>query len=63
MTRRSAQRNIESLSLIAHRLGDLCDEVTFVGGSITGLRNDGCFYSLEFPLLYLCSYWQMALNK
>lgn len=31
MNRSSAQRNIESLSLIAHRLGDLCDEVTFVG--------------------------------
>ncbi|MDP3267915.1 MAG: hypothetical protein Q8M40_02585 [Legionella sp.] len=29
MTRSSNQRNIESLSLIAHRLGDLCDEVTF----------------------------------
>lgn len=32
MNRSSAQRNIESLSLIVHRLGDLCDEVTFVGG-------------------------------
>jgi hypothetical protein len=37
MNRSSAQRNVESLSLIAHRLGDLCDEVTFVGGCITGL--------------------------
>ncbi|CZG70637.1 TPA: hypothetical protein I8Y83_000986 [Legionella pneumophila] len=37
MNRSSAQKNIESLSLIAHRLGDLCDEVTFVGGCITGL--------------------------
>lgn len=37
MNKSSAQRNIESLSLIAHRLGDLCNEITFVGGCITGL--------------------------
>ena len=33
----SAQHNLESLTLIAYRLGELCDEVTFVGGCITGL--------------------------
>jgi predicted nucleotidyltransferase len=37
MNRSSAQRNLESLTLIAHRLEELCNEVTFVGGSITGL--------------------------
>lgn len=37
MNKSSAQRNIESLTLIAHRLGELCDEVTFVGGCITEL--------------------------
>src|SRR5579862_4075980 len=37
MNRKSAQRNLESLTLIAHRLEELCDEVTFVGGCITGL--------------------------
>lgn len=37
MNRSSAQRNIESLILIAHRLEELCNDVTFVGGCITGL--------------------------
>ena len=37
MNRSSAQRNIESLTNIAHRLDELCNEVTFVGGGITGL--------------------------
>lgn len=37
MNRSFAQRNIKSLTLIAHRLGELCDEVTFIGGCITGL--------------------------
>ena len=37
MNRSSAQRNIESLTIIAHRLDELCNEVTFVGGGITGL--------------------------
>ena len=37
MNRSSAQRNIESLTLVAHRLDNLCDQVTFVGGSIMGL--------------------------
>jgi len=37
MNRISAQRNIESLILVAHRLQELCSEVTFVGGCITGL--------------------------
>jgi hypothetical protein len=37
MNRSSAQRNIESLTLIAYRLEELCNEVTFVGGCITGL--------------------------
>ena len=37
MNRSSAQRNIESLTIIAHRLDELCNEVTFVGGCITGL--------------------------
>lgn len=37
MNRSSAQRNLESLTLIAHRLEELCNEVTFVGGCITGL--------------------------
>lgn len=37
MNRSSAQRNLESLILIANRLDELCDEVTFVGGCITGL--------------------------
>lgn len=37
MNRSSAQRNLESLTLIAHRLEELCSEVTFVGGCITGL--------------------------
>jgi len=37
MKRNSAQHNLESLTLIAHRLGELCEEVTFVGGCVTGL--------------------------
>jgi hypothetical protein len=37
MNRISAQRNLESLTLIAYRLEELCNEVTFVGGCITGL--------------------------
>lgn len=37
MNKSSAQHNIESLTLIAHRLEELCNEVTFVGGCITGL--------------------------
>ncbi len=37
MNRSAAQHNIESLILIAHRLKELCNEVTFVGGCITGL--------------------------
>lgn len=34
MNRSSAQFNLESLTFIAHRLEDLCNQVTFVGGSI-----------------------------
>jgi hypothetical protein len=37
MKRNSAQHNLESLSIVAQRLEELCDEVTFVGGCITGL--------------------------
>ena len=37
MNKSSAQRNLESLTLVAHRLEELCNEVTFVGGCITGL--------------------------
>lgn len=37
MNRISAQRNLESLTLIAYRLEELCKEVIFVGGCITGL--------------------------
>lgn len=37
MNRSSAQRNLESLIIVADRLGELCNEVTFVGGCITGL--------------------------
>jgi hypothetical protein len=37
LKRSSAEHNIESLILVAHRLGDLCDEVIFVGGSVIGL--------------------------
>jgi len=37
MNRSSAQRNLESLTLVAHRLEELCSEVTFVGGCIIGL--------------------------
>lgn len=37
MNRSSAQRNLNSLILIANRLDELCNEVTFVGGCITGL--------------------------
>jgi hypothetical protein len=32
-----AKRNIEMLTLIANKLEELCDEVTFVGGCIVGL--------------------------
>jgi len=37
MKKNSAQHNLESLTLIAYRLGELCEEVTFVGGCVTGL--------------------------
>ncbi len=37
MNRNFTQRNLELLSFIANRLEELCDEVTFVGGCITGL--------------------------
>lgn len=37
MNKSSAKRNLESLSIIAHRLEELCNEVTFVGGCIMGL--------------------------
>ncbi len=37
MNRSSAQRNLNSLILIANRLCELCNDVTFVGGCITGL--------------------------
>ena len=37
MNKSSAQHNIELLKLVAHRLEELCDEVTFVGGCVTGL--------------------------
>lgn len=37
MNRSSAQRNLNSLILVANRFDDLCGEVTFVGGCITGL--------------------------
>lgn len=37
MNRSSAQKNIESLTIIARRLGELVTDVTFVGGCITGL--------------------------
>lgn len=37
MNRSSAQRNLKSLILIANRLDELCNEVTFVGGCITDL--------------------------
>jgi len=37
MNKSSAQHNLESLTLIAHRLEELCDDVTFAGGCITGL--------------------------
>lgn len=37
MNRISAQKNIQALILIASRLEELCDEVTFVGGCVTGL--------------------------
>jgi hypothetical protein len=37
MNRSSASHNIKSLALIAHRLEELCNEVTFVGGCIIGL--------------------------
>lgn len=34
---RRAHRNIERLVAVAHRLGDLADEMVFVGGAATGL--------------------------
>lgn len=37
MIKHSLQHNMELLTLIAYRLDELCDEVTFVGGCITGL--------------------------
>lgn len=37
MNKNSAQHNLESLILIAHRLEELCNEVIFVGGCVTGL--------------------------
>jgi hypothetical protein len=37
MNRSSAQHNMELLTLIAHRLEELCNEVTFVEGCVTGL--------------------------
>lgn len=37
MNKSSTQRNIELLSHIAQRLEELCDEVIFVGGCVTGL--------------------------
>lgn len=37
MNRNSAQRNLESLIIIATRLDELCNEVTFVGGCVTGI--------------------------
>lgn len=37
MQRSYAQRNLNSHILIANRLGELCNEVAFVGGCITGL--------------------------
>lgn len=37
MNRSVAHKNIESLTIIAHRLGNLCNEVTFVGDCVTGL--------------------------
>ena|ERR1700734_1662960 len=37
MTKNSLQHSMELLTLIAHRLEELCEEVTFIGGCITGL--------------------------
>lgn len=37
MNKNSSQHNMELLTLIAYRLEELCDEVIFVGGCITGL--------------------------
>jgi hypothetical protein len=37
MNKISSQHNMELLTLVAHRLEELCDDVTFVGGCITGL--------------------------
>jgi len=37
MNRSSAQHNMELLTLVAHRLEELCNEVTFVGGCVAGL--------------------------
>lgn len=33
----SLQHNMELLTLVAYRLEELCDDVTFVGGCVTGL--------------------------
>lgn len=37
MNKKSYQHNLELLTLVAYRLEELCNEVTFVGGCITGL--------------------------
>lgn len=37
MSSSSSQKNIESLTIISHRLGELLREVTFIGGGIIGL--------------------------
>ncbi|MFA6038538.1 MAG: hypothetical protein WC748_10515 [Legionellales bacterium] len=37
MSRNHAQKNIETLAFVANRLEELCDEVVFVGGCVTGL--------------------------
>lgn len=37
MNKSSAQRNLEALTIIAYRLEELCNEVTFVGGCVIGL--------------------------
>jgi len=37
MIKNSAMHNLNSLNLVANRLGELCNEIVFVGGSIMGL--------------------------
>jgi len=37
MNKSSSQHNMELLTLVVYRLEELCDDVTFVGGCITGL--------------------------